>query len=196
MRPKGVGLLYQMESREIKMHRGFEKRFDRRRCRLLDNFCAGAVSAEMYTLAEYVEYLCRRRRAILKLPALTLFVRPRSPQKDTAIDIPYFSYCQQIPHKRPQTIDDNANKKCLWRLSLIWLLRLCRMPALLSKTEGGKNFSRNSTSIAQVNTRAPHLRSQLYNLKTHQGKSCLHPYICRSQLFKDPARNIQRDQSA
>lgn len=136
MRPKGVGLLYQLERREIKMRHGIEKRFDRCRCRLLDNFCAGAVSAEMYTLAEYVEYLCRRRRAILKLPALTLFVRPRSTQKDTAINIPYFSYCQQIPHKRPQTIDDNANKKCLCSLSLIWLLRLCHTPALLS--EGGK----------------------------------------------------------
>lgn len=58
MRPKRCRgweeLLYQMERREIKMHRGVEKRFDRRAVGRSTTSGAGAVSAETRAVVECV----------------------------------------------------------------------------------------------------------------------------------------------
>lgn len=127
MRPKRCReweeLLYQMERREIKMHCGVEKHFDLH-CRPLNNFWSRSCLHWNAQLRSVFKYLCRRWRATSELATLTLGQRPRRlSSKGTVINSPYFSDCQQIPHKKhkPSTI---TLKRNACGLSQKWLLHL------------------------------------------------------------------------
>lgn len=73
------------------------------------------------------KYLCRLRRAIPALPALTLRAR-RLSSKGASINSPYFSDCQQIPHKKNHKPSMITPRRNACGLSPIWLLRLWHTP--------------------------------------------------------------------
>lgn len=95
--------------------------------------------------------------------------------KETTVNILYFSYCQQIPHKRPQATNDRTNKSCLFSQSQTQFIYLCRRPQLLSKTHLRLTLSVNATLIQMY--------TELQMTLVFQIHWCLDECICSSQLF-------------
>lgn len=118
MRPKRCRgweeLLYQMERREIKMHRGVEKRFDRRAVGRSTTSGAGAASAETRAVVGVCLNICADcGEQFLRCP-LSRCALGGSPQRVLRSIVHIFLIVNKSHIKKTQTINDNTDEKCLW----------------------------------------------------------------------------------